>query len=244
MSIFSKLKKDKPAPPYTTAIIVAAGRSERFGGQASKQLAEIGGHPVLLRAIMAFEQAETVDEIIVVTSEELIAVLSDYIREYGFEKVTQLVRGGETRQQSVARGLDWCPSHTAVVAVHDGARPFVSPALIDEVNRAAYVYGNAIPGVPPVDTVKLLNAERSVERTLDRHSLVCVQTPQTFAAVQYRAALRAAQQKGRDYTDDSQLLEAAGVPVHVIEGQPDNIKITTRQDLLFAARIAEQLDYV
>ena len=244
MSIFSKRKQQKQAAPYTSAVIVAAGRSERFGGRDNKQLAEVGGHPVLLRAIMAFEQAETVDEIIVVTSEELITVLSEYIREYGFEKVTQLVRGGDTRQQSVARGLECCAAHTAFVAVHDGARPFVSPDLIDEVNRAAYVYGNAIPGVAPVDTVKLLNTERSVERTLDRRSLVCVQTPQTFAAAQYRAALRAAQLKGRDYTDDSQLLEAAGVPVHVIEGQPDNIKITTRQDLLYAARIAEQYDYV
>lgn len=241
MSIFSRFNK-KNAIPFTTAVIVAAGRSSRFGGNTNKQIVEIAGQPVVLRTINAFERAETVREIVVVTSEELIPVLSDYIHERAFEKVTQVVRGGDTRQQSAAIGAACCSRRTCFIAIHDGARPFVSPALIDEVNRAAYTYGNAIPGLPPIDTVKLVNADRVVEQTLDRASVICVQTPQTFGLRQYLSALAAARANDLDYTDDSQLMEAAGVAVHIVDGQPDNIKITTPNDLLLAHRIADQLD--
>ncbi len=146
-----------------------------------------------------------------------------------------MVPGGATRQQSAAAGFARISSRADYVAVHDGARPLIRPERIEEIVRAAEKTG-AAAAVPVKDTIKAVDEERRVLSTPDRRFLWSVQTPQVFSCVLYRRAMEQAMREGRDYTDDCQLLERTGVPVQLVPGDYDNIKITTPEDL----RVAEE----
>ena len=230
-----------PAAKTADAIVVAAGASIRMGG-IDKLAAPIDGRPLLAWTLDALASAPLVARLIVVSSADRV----DAIRDAPWlpPKVVSVVTGGDRRQGSVAAGLaelDRLDGGRAtnddarVVLVHDGARPVVSPELIEGVARAAAVHGAAIPVVPIGETVKRIAAGR-VEATVDRSALATAQTPQGVRRSVLRAAFERYPADGPDvFTDEAALLEACSIPVHVIDGEPDNIKVTLPTDLARAA---------
>jgi len=211
------------------AIIVAAGSGVRMDG-ADKLFAQVGGRPLLAHAIAAFEECWYVQRIALVLSEANLERGREMLETERFTKVVSACTGGARRQDSVLCGLqalgdcDW-------VVVHDGGRPLVRPTMIARGLEAAQATGAAIPVLPLSDTVKEVDAEGAVLRTLDRSRLRTVQTPQVF---RHDLLMRAHQSVTDDVTDDAAMLEAIGVPVHTYEGRRRNIKITTPDDLLLA----------
>ncbi len=220
----------------TCAIIVAAGRSTRMG--QNKQLINIGDTTVIDRCLQNFQNANTIDDIVVVTSPDLLA----YIKEIAPPKVHAVIEGGATRQESVCRGLEAVPQNCRYLAIHDGARPFASPDLIDHVNRAAYENGAAAPVIPVTSTVKLIDDTGKIVDTVDRDRLRLVQTPQCFDREQYKTALSAALAENADLTDDCQLFERRGWTVVWVEGSECNIKLTTPVDIALAQIIGKRMD--
>jgi 2-C-methyl-D-erythritol 4-phosphate cytidylyltransferase len=201
----------------TVAVIVAAGNSARMGGFGDKIHADLNGKPVLMYSLEAFQAADSIDEIIVVGSNP----------GFGVGKLTAVVPGGLDRAQSVRNGVAAISDGScSFVAVHDGARPLVTPELINRVVWAAKEYGGAIAAIPARDTVKQVCGD-FVQATLDRDSIFLAQTPQVFDLQLYR--------KSSGYaTDDSGLIEKLGVKVKIVQGEYTNIKITTPEDLKIA----------
>nr|WP_317412600.1 2-C-methyl-D-erythritol 4-phosphate cytidylyltransferase [uncultured Solibaculum sp.] len=221
--------------PFVTAIIVAAGGSTRMGGEISKQFLPIMGMPVIGRTLSAFEAAGCIDDVVVVTREEDMLDVYDIIRSFGFQKVSGVVRGGDTRQQSVARGVENVRPQTTHLAIHDGARPLVGVQVIGEVVSCALEHRAAATGVRVKDTLKQVSDGGIIQYTPDRSHLWMVHTPQVFERKLYQRAMDAARQAHEDFTDDCQLVERMeGVPVYLCEGSYENIKITTPEDLPIA----------
>lgn len=215
-----------------TVLIAAAGASTRMNG-INKQFAPLLGIPVLARTLLAFERCSTVGSIIVAAAEDTAADVSRLCGEYSISKLAAVVKGGASRLDSVYAAA--CAAGDAeYIAVHDGARPLVSDALIKRVAAAAEIYGAAAPGVPLKDTVKETDADGFVKRTPRRESLAAVQTPQIFKADIFLPALRRAYSLGSAVTDDCSLLEDTGRPVKIVEGDVCNIKITTPEDITAA----------
>jgi 2-C-methyl-D-erythritol 4-phosphate cytidylyltransferase len=215
----------------TSVLIVAAGAGKRFGGP--KQFAYLRGQPVLEWTLERFQAHEAIDEIVLVLPDE--QDLKHYRLRY--PKIVDTVRGGDRRQDSVWQGFRLNKgSETGIVLVHDGARPLVSPELIGRIIAAARVLGAAVPVLPVEETVKEVR-DGSVVRTLDRSSLVRVQTPQGFLYPLLKRALEAARKDRFQGTDEASLAERAGIPVGAVDGEPRNIKITTPVDI----KIAEAL---
>jgi len=214
-----------------TAVIVAAGRFSRMEG-INKQTAVIDDCPVLARTVLAFQQAESICDIIVVTRECDRDDVELMIRTLGMDKVTVVVKGGETRQQSVKNGVT--AAVCELVAVHDGARPLVRPSVIDGTVSAAVQYGAAAAAVPVKDTVKVADDNGFVRETPDRSRLWLVQTPQVCGRAAWLEAAADAEQRGLDFTDDCQLMEMSGQAVYLYHSDYENIKITTPEDLVVA----------
>jgi 2-C-methyl-D-erythritol 4-phosphate cytidylyltransferase len=212
------------------AVIVAAGRSTRMGGQ-DKILAPLRGRPLLLHTLDAFNRCEAIDAIVVVVAPERIdevAALIAGTREAA--RVTAIVPGGARRQDSVRAGVDRCTA-AEIVAVHDGARPLVTPAIIAAGVALAEQHGAAVAAWPVADTLKRADAAGLIEATVAREGLWAVQTPQVFARTLLLAAHAAAT---ADVTDDAMLVEALGRPVYLYRGSSRNIKVTTVDDLALA----------
>jgi 2-C-methyl-D-erythritol 4-phosphate cytidylyltransferase len=228
--------------PFTNqmnvAIVVAAGRGERMGGGGrAKQFREISGIPIIIHALGRFERCTTIEGVVVVLPAAARGEFSSLVEKHGLRKVGRVVAGGETRAESVRRGLraleDYAAGAVGVVAVHDGVRPFVTPDEIDRVVREAERSGAAVLAVPATDTIK--EAEGGVVlRTLERRGLWHAQTPQCFRYELLRSAHERAAAEGLDATDDSALVERLGSPVSIVEGGAHNIKITTPQDFALA----------
>lgn len=221
---------------HTCAIVVAAGRSTRMG--QNKQRIPLGRLTVIERCLDQFQKAQTVDSIVIVTSVELMPV----IRSLSCSKICAVIAGGDTRQESVLRGLRAVPQNCRYIAVHDGARPFASPALIDRVVRAAYDIGAAVPVIPVTSTVKQIDCSGKITGTIDREYLRLVQTPQVFERKRYQQALDRAIADRADLTDDCQLFERMGWPVAWVDGHEENIKLTTPADIALAQIIAQRMD--
>lgn len=218
------------------AIVVAGGKGERAGGDVPKQYREIAGVPMLLRAVRPFASHPRVGAIVVVLPAADAARPPAWLQAHLSDRL-RLAAGGETRQQSVASGLMALPAEPRVVLVHDAARPFVEPDLIDRVLAVADLGACAVPGLPLADTVKETDTTGLVARTVPRERLVSVQTPQAFP----RATLETAHQRGRGEaacTDDAALCERLGYPVRVVAGSPRNIKVTTQEDFALAEALA------
>ena len=217
----------------TAAIVVAAGSGERLGLGQPKAFALVAGAPLLAHVVRALNAAETIDDIVVVVAEDRCEQARALLRRHGLV-VGAVCPGGATRAASVRRGLEATPRRSQVVAVHDAARPLVSPALIDRTMRALVDPWAAVaPGLPLVDTLKLVDASRErVLRTVDRRGLWAVQTPQVFT----RSTLQGvhARLEPVDATDDLSLVERAGGRVRVIEGERRNFKVTYPEDLVIA----------
>lgn len=235
--MFSFLKKmKKGSRPQCAALVAAAGSSSRMGG-VNKMLEPLDGVPVLARTLMTLQQAPQIGEIVVATREEDLMTISDLCRTYGITKCTKVIRGGETRAHSVLLAALEVSSDVKLLAVQDGARPLVTLDVIDRVIDAAKRCGAAAPAVPVKDTVKEVRDGGAVVRTVDRSSLRAVQTPQVFDASLLKAALQDAVENRVPITDDCSAVERLGKVVFLVDGDEENLKITTPVDLIMAEAI-------
>lgn len=221
---------------YCTAVIVAAGTASRMGG-IDKVMAPLSGEPMIRRTARVFQECDAVREIIIVTREDLVVPISDLC--HGFDKVKAVLAGGSSRQESVKIGLGVVSRKTRLVAVQDGARPLITPQVIDRVVRAAHSYGAAVPAVAVKDTCKTV-AGGLVTDTPDRSALRAVQTPQVFDLSLLKAAICKAEKEGYDLTDDCSAVEKMGFSVRVVEGDERNLKVTTPLDLKIAEMLLEE----
>lgn len=237
--MFPFLKKMREAHrPRCAALVAAAGSSSRMGG-VNKLLEPLDGIPVLARTLTALQLAEQVDEIVVATREEDLVEISHLCQTYGITKCTKVVRGGESRAHSVLLAALEASPETELLAVQDGARPLVTPELIGRVITAAARCDAAAPAVPVKDTVKTVREDGAVEQTMDRDALRAVQTPQVFQADLLKAALQSAVENQIPITDDCSAVERLGKVVFLVEGDEENLKITTPVDLVVAEAILQ-----
>jgi 2-C-methyl-D-erythritol 4-phosphate cytidylyltransferase len=215
-----------------TAIIVAAGRSERFGGAVPKQFRNLCGRPMLAWTVSRFEEADSIDRIVIVVAEDqLLFTGQQVIDPHRFLKVRTITKGGATRRESVRNGLESLPISTKLVAIHDAARPLVSPSDINRVVERAAQERAAMLAVPIPDTVKRVK-DGYVIGTLDRQTLYHAQTPQVF---QYDLIMSAHRELADTaVTDDAELIEKRGFKVAVVEPTGPNLKVTTREDIQVA----------
>ncbi|MBQ7319822.1 MAG: 2-C-methyl-D-erythritol 4-phosphate cytidylyltransferase [Clostridia bacterium] len=222
---------------YTTAIIAAAGQSTRMGTGGSKQLLLLCGIPVLAHTLLAYERARSIHEIVVVCREQDIPVIRSIAEDYGIRKLQAVVRGGETRQESVLCGLRHISKKTQFVAIADGARCLTTPQQIEEICRVAYKTRAASAATPVTDTVKRADRYGRITETVDREQLYLAQTPQIFDFNLYHAAAYYALENKFSATDDNSLIEFINHPVRLVDCGRENIKITTPVDLIFAEAI-------
>ena len=217
-------------------IVVAAGEGLRFKSDIPKPFALLNGEPLIVHSLRALAQSQSLESLIVVAHPQFLQRMQTVIEEFGCKKVRRIVPGGKTRRESVGRGLASLDDDTRIVAIHDGARPLVGP---EEVNRAveeAERCSAASLAVRVKPTIKVVDQKTmTVTATLQRQELWDVQTPQVFERSVIEQAHR--QWQGDDPTDDSAMVEKQGVSVKVIEGSYRNIKITTREDLVFAEQL-------
>ncbi len=230
MKLFSNLKSRRS--PWCSAIVVAAGTASRMGG-IDKVMADLDGIPMLIRSIQPFQASDCIQEIIVVTRQDLLEQVAAQCKAYSLDKVSAVMTGGKTRTDSVLCGLESVDRRCTLAAIHDGARPFVSRRIIAETVRCAVKNGAAAPAMPVKDTVKM--AEKDVvTSTPDRSALYGVQTPQCFDRDLIYTALSKAKEDGAVLTDDCMAVERLGMKVHLTKGGNQNIKITTPSDLWMA----------
>jgi len=217
------------------AIVVAAGKGTRLGGDRPKQFLELGGVPMVVHALRQFERSREISEVITVLPAEETAGFASLAQKFELTKAVRAVAGGASRAQSVRRGLS-AITDADLVAIHDGARPFVTPDEIDRVILAAKRTGAAVLTAPVADTIKRVEGERIIE-TLSRTQLRRALTPQCFRFSILKdayQALDALESEGMEITDDSLLVERMGIEIVSIEGSARNIKITNAEDLMLA----------
>lgn len=224
--------------PFCSAIVAAAGSSSRMGGE-NKLMLPIEGVPVLAWTLQALNEADLVDEIVVASREEDLIPIGDLCRIYGITKPVKIVRGGESRLESVYLASLECREDAAFLAVHDGARPLATAELIDRTIALAHRTNAAAPAVPVKDTVKIVRDGRIVS-TPPREELRAIQTPQVFDAALLRAALENARLAGEVVTDDCSAVEKLGKEIYLTDGSYENIKITTPEDLALASELCHQ----
>ncbi|HHX57878.1 MAG TPA: 2-C-methyl-D-erythritol 2,4-cyclodiphosphate synthase [Clostridiales bacterium] len=220
-----------------SAIIVCAGSSSRMNGQ-DKMLLKLGDTNVMGMSMLSYEKCKSIKDIVVVTKESLVSVVKKTAEELGITKLTNVAIGGETRQQSVMNGLKLIDKDTAMIAVHDGARPLVEPENIEKTIADARIFGGAVLGVPVKDTIKVVEDGLIVD-TPYRPKLFITQTPQVFKRRLYFEAVDFAMANGLDFTDDCQLAESIGAKVYMTVGDYKNIKITTAEDIRIADAIMD-----
>ena len=218
------------------AVIVAAGSASRMGG-IDKVMAPLKGEPMIIHTVRAFQECDAISEIVVVTRPDLILPITKLTGDFG--KVTAVVAGGSSRQESVAQGMNALSDKCELAAIQDGARPLVTWQLIDRVVRAAHAHNAAIPVIPVKDTIKVCNSALVVS-TPDRSTLRAVQTPQVFDFDLLRGALKKAAEDGAEVTDDCSAVERLGMTVRTVEGDERNLKVTTPFDLKIAEMLMEE----
>ena len=234
IGLLKKLRSGTPTP-FCAAVIAAAGSSTRMGGE-NKLLLPLGGVPVIVRTLLAVDRAQSVREIVVAAREDELLTFAELCKAYGITKPVKIVPGGKTRTESVLRAVGEVDARAELIAVQDGARPFTTPELIDRVAEKARVCRAAAPAVPVHDTIKVAR-DGVVRDTPERSTLFAVQTPQIFDAQLLRAALQSALEKKLPVTDDCSAVEAIGKEIYLTDGDEENIKLTTPNDLLFAEAI-------
>ncbi len=218
-------------------IIVAAGRGERMGSDVDKAFLSLGSKPVLIYSLQAFEKCVDIDEVILVVRKERVESARYAVQMFGCTKVRKIVPGGTQRQLSVANGLAELAEEVDLVAVHDGARPCVTPALISETVRSARQFGSGVAAVKITDTVKAVEKGFIISKTVDRTKLWRMQTPQTFKRDLLEKALEVARKKRLTVTDDASAVELVSRAVRLVPSSSANIKITSPDDLVLAAAL-------
>ena len=238
--MFGKMKK---APPFVTAIIPAAGASRRMGG-GNKLLMELEGVPVLGRTLLALESCPIIREIIIAASEDNIVTYAELGKALGVTKLTKVVKGGDTRQESVYKAALEADEQAKYLAVHDGARPLVTPEVVENACKGAFLHTCAAAGVKVHDTIKRVDSTDHIAETVDRECLRAMQTPQVADKNLLLAALKSALDQGITVTDECAALELLGARPVITEGSFENIKITTPVDLQFARAVLEGREQV
>ena len=219
-----------------TAIVLAAGQGKRMHSKIQKQFLEIEGKPVLYYSLRCFQQSLLIQDIILVTGENMISYCEkEIVEKYGFDKVTAVVAGGKERYDSVYAGL-LCCEDVKYVYIHDGARPFVTEDMIQRGYQAVVRTGACVIGMPSKDTVKLSDSEGYIKETPDRKIVWNIQTPQIFSYDLIRGAYESIRKKDMTgVTDDAMVVEQeTGTKILLVEGSYQNIKITTPEDLAIA----------
>lgn len=218
-----------------SAIIVAAGLGKRMGESTPKQFLSLLGRPLLAHTLLPFELSESITEIILVTPEEWKEHCRRAVIEpFGYRKVARLVAGGSERQNSVYLGLKNTSADADIIIIHDGVRPLVTRAMIDDSIATAGQHGAAVVAIPLTDTLKRVGEDHMVVKTLDREKLWLAQTPQTFRKELILKAYESALSHQFYSTDDAALVEESGFPVKVVPGAITNLKVTTPDDLHLA----------
>jgi len=233
--VTSLINKFRGKPPFCSAIIAAAGFSSRMGGD-DKLLLDINGKPVLVHALIAFQNTSAVNEIIIVSTPDKFEHIGMLCRHYGIDKATKIMAGGQTRTESVLNGILAVSKGAQVIAIHDGARPCVDAGVIERAISAVSKHHGVAPAVPVSSTLKRAENGTVVE-TVDRNDLFEIQTPQVFTVEIIKAALQSAIDKSVDITDDCMAVELMGIPVYLSEGSRSNIKVTTSEDIVIAEAI-------
>jgi 2-C-methyl-D-erythritol 4-phosphate cytidylyltransferase len=222
-------------PMKTVAIIPAAGSSKRMQNNISKQYLLLDGIPVLARTLKVFQRSPNIDDIFLIVPEmDIDYAHKDIVDRYGISKVSNILAGGKERQDSVRNGIDALGSDHDIVVIHDGVRPFISEELVHSAILEASRVRAVTVGVPVKDTVKSIDRHGIVVETLNRNHLWLTQTPQAFKREIIRKAYEAAYRDNFYGTDDASLVERMGVKVTMIRGSYDNIKITTKDDVMLA----------
>ena len=221
----------------TAAIIVAAGRGERMGANYDKAFLNIGPRPMVAYSMMAFEACTDIQQIVLVVRRERLEAAKGMAQMFGISKLYRIVVGGVHRQDSVRKGLEALSAETTHVAIHDAARPLVTPALISETIKSAQKYGSGVAAHRVVDTVKSGEKASMVSATIDRSKLWMVQTPQTFRVELLKLAYAQLAETKEVVTDDAAALERIGEPVRLVEWAPMNLKVTVSEDLTTAAML-------
>jgi len=213
-----------------TALIMAGGKGLRMGTSLPKQFLLLNDKPVLMHTLSAFYALDATIRLILVLPDGHKSYWSSLCREYHFLVPHELVSGGSCRFESVQNGLA-VAGEEGLIAIHDGVRPLVTTSLIQRCFEAAHQHGAVIPVMPVIESLRLLEAAGN--RAVDRGAYRLVQTPQTFQAEWIQRAYREA--KSTDFTDDASVAQAAGWPIHLVEGERHNLKITEAADLQLAA---------
>lgn len=224
---------------FVSAVILAGGSGTRVGGDKTKQMLEICGKPLVVHTLLAFQKSEYINEIVVVAKKEELDSYESFKKEYGISKITKVVVGGETRQESVKNGFDAIDPSADYVAIHDGARALITEEQIKAVVMGAMAHGAAIAATKAVDTIKYSEGVK-IEQTVPREHVWLAQTPQIFKDEIYRAAIYTAQNEGFVGTDDSSLVEHIGIGVYLVDTGHENFKVTYKGDLVRAEQILRE----
>ena len=223
------------------ALVPAAGQGKRMGGAHSKPYLLLEGKPILAHTLLELERCPLVDEVVLMVERgEIERARASVVEEFRLQKVGAILAGGVQRQDSVWEGLKTIQDDCDLVMVHDGVRPFISQEMLARSIQGAVDCGASIAAVPAKDTVKLVSAQNMVLKTPDRKSVFLVQTPQTFKRDILLRAYRQAMEDGFYATDEASLVERLGMPVKVVEGSYENIKITTPEDLVVGEMILKR----
>jgi 2-C-methyl-D-erythritol 4-phosphate cytidylyltransferase len=229
-------KRSSGVSSQVIAVIPAAGSGTRMGSAKSKQFMDLCGKPMLVVTLERFQKCDLVDGIVVVVTQKNVNYCKrEIVDRFELTKVVKVIAGGQRRQESVRKGIEAVSNSSRWILVHDGVRPLVTAELIERVITAAQTYRAVIPGIPVKDTLKKIDSQGGVVKTVERRALWAIQTPQIFRREDIQVAHRKAVEEGWEgVTDDAFLIEKTGIPVEVIEGEETNIKITTMKDLELA----------
>lgn len=220
-------------------MVLAAGQGKRMKAGRNKQFIELEGKPVIIHTLTVFENDPMCEEIKLVINEKEVPIFKELLATYQIAKVSEMVLGGKERQDSVYNGL-LRMENAEIVLVHDGARPFIRQEVIHRLVEKAKLEGAAIVGVPVKDTIKKVNSDLLIMETVERAALWLIQTPQAFRYPILQKAHQQAKEEQYLGTDESSLVERIGVPVHMVEGEYENIKLTTPEDLIVANAILKK----
>lgn len=225
----------------TVAIIPAGGAGRRMAGAVPKQYLLLDGLPIFIHTLKLFQSSPHIDEIVLVAPSRDVSHLQEMIGEkYRLPKVSRVLAGGEERQDSVRNGLQTVGVEHDIVVIHDAVRPFITVELIQRAVEGAATWRAVALGVPARDTVKRVGRDELVGETLNRDEIWLAQTPQAFERQVIKQAYEKAYADRFIGTDDASLVERIGVNVKMILGSPDNIKITTQDDLLIGEALLER----
>ncbi|MGL5616152.1 MAG: 2-C-methyl-D-erythritol 4-phosphate cytidylyltransferase [Sarcina sp.] len=220
------------------AIILAGGKGKRMGNELSKQFIVVKDKPIIYYTIEAFRNIKEIDEIIVVLPKDEIEYFKKLSEKFDI-KVSKIVEGGKERQDSVYNALKIIENNCKIVLIHDGARPLVTEKIITDGIINAKNYLAAAPGVMPKDTIKVIDEEGFSKSTLVRNNLFAVQTPQCFDFQLIKSCHEKVKEEGLIVTDDTMVVEHYGNKVYLYEGNYENIKITTKEDLVLLESLLE-----